>query len=160
MQGQMGFVSAGHDHGSTFYFEMPLYNAAFLGLDVEQATRTLLLSQNRLTALPMAERRDTERPVVAKTSSKTRSDDDAFPVVEEDRASGGEDTSGGITLPSDSKMESPPVNRLTSECTGGLSNTIDCPPNAAAGSELFNGYVVAPIHYYFNCSERSTGNRS
>eukprot|EP01036_Dinobryon_divergens_P002285 gene2285-3014_t len=54
----MGFSSAGRDQGSTFYFELPLYNAASVGLDPEQAARKiLLLSQNRLASTPSAERR-------------------------------------------------------------------------------------------------------
>ena len=53
----MGFSSAGRDQGSTFYFELPLYSAASIGLDPEQAARTMLLSQNRLATAPMADRR-------------------------------------------------------------------------------------------------------
>eukprot|EP01036_Dinobryon_divergens_P041304 gene41304-54742_t len=52
----MGFSSAGRDQGSTFYFELPLYNAVYIGLDPEQAARTMLLSQNRLASTLVAER--------------------------------------------------------------------------------------------------------
>ena len=61
MQGQMGFSSSGLDQGTTFYFELPLYSAASVGLDPEQAARTLLLSQNRLAVSPVAPRRSTSR---------------------------------------------------------------------------------------------------
>ena len=57
----MGFSSSGLDQGTTFYFELPLYSAASVGLDPEQAARTLLLSQNRLAVSPVAPRRSTIR---------------------------------------------------------------------------------------------------
>ena len=52
----MGFFSAGRDQGSTFYFELPLYTAAFVGLDSEQAARAMTMSQSRLTFKQMASR--------------------------------------------------------------------------------------------------------
>ena len=71
----MGFSSAGRDQGSTFYFELPLYSAASIGLDPEQAARTMLLSQNRLATAPMAHRRPLEWTGEMKTSSRRQSVD-------------------------------------------------------------------------------------
>ena len=39
-QGQIGFFSAGQGQGSTFFFELPLYSAAFAGLDSSNNNNT------------------------------------------------------------------------------------------------------------------------
>ena len=57
----MGFSSAGRNQGTTLYFELPLYSAASVGLDPEQAVRIMLLSQDRLAATSVAPRRSTIR---------------------------------------------------------------------------------------------------
>ena len=53
----MGFFSAGRGQGSTFYFELPLYSAAYLKVDSVQASRALLPLQTRVAVPPMAGRR-------------------------------------------------------------------------------------------------------
>ena len=59
----MGFFSAGRDQGSTFYFELPLYTAAFVGFNPEQATRAMLLSQSRLTIPSPITARESADPI-------------------------------------------------------------------------------------------------
>ena len=58
----MGFFSAGRDQGSTFYFELPLYTAAFVGLSPEQAAGAMQLSQSRATITPPMEVREITDP--------------------------------------------------------------------------------------------------
>jgi len=60
----MGFFSAGRDQGSAFYFELPLYTAAFVGFNPEQAARAMLLSQSRLTITPPTAVREPVDPII------------------------------------------------------------------------------------------------
>ena len=53
----MGFFSAGRGRGSTFYFELPLYSAAYLKVDSVHDSRALLPLQTRVAVPPMAGRR-------------------------------------------------------------------------------------------------------
>ena len=108
MQVQMGFVTAEHGHGSTFYFKMSLYSTAFLALDLEQSTRTLLLSHNKRDG--KEKDRETITCSVVDTRSEMRSEVDTC---------GKEEPSDKVTLTLDAEIE---PYRLTSEYTGGISN--------------------------------------
>jgi hypothetical protein len=124
----MGFSSAGKGQGSTFYFELPLYNAASIGLDPEQGARTMLLSHGRHSATPMAERRPTESTGEMKASSKKLS---RLCSGEEGSASSEGHAGGETSRALAAEFESRAVKGLVPDSTGDLSIMVGSRPDAA-----------------------------